>query len=52
MLGTLGLDNFKIEVGVMDYGFEINGILGMDFLRKVGAEINLYEMKVKDNKIV
>ncbi len=28
-LGMLKLDNFKIEVGVMDYGFEINGILGM-----------------------
>lgn len=45
MLGDLELHNFKIEVGVMDYGFEINGILGMDFLKKVGAIINLNEMK-------
>jgi len=30
----------------MDYGFEINGILGMDFMKKVGAVINLNEMKV------
>jgi predicted aspartyl protease len=46
VLGCLELDNFKIEVGVMDYGFEINGILGMDFMKKVGAVINLAEMKV------
>lgn len=45
-LDDLELHNFKIEVGVMDYGFEINGILGMDFLKKVGAVINLDEMKV------
>lgn len=45
-LGDLELHNFKIEVGVMDYGFEINGILGMDFMKKVGAVINLDEMKV------
>lgn len=46
MLGDLELCNFNIEVGVMDYGFEINGILGMDFLKKIGAVINLDEMKV------
>jgi predicted aspartyl protease len=45
-LGDLELNNFKIEVGVMDYGFEINGILGMDFMKTVGAVINLDEMKV------
>lgn len=45
-LGILKLDNFKIEVGVMDYGFEINGILGMDFMKKVGAVINLDKMEV------
>lgn len=45
-LGDLDIHNFKIEVGVMDYGFEINGILGIDFLKKVGAVINLDEMKV------
>lgn len=45
-LGMLKLNNFKIEVGVMDYGFEINGILGMDFMKAVGAVINLDEMEV------
>jgi hypothetical protein len=31
----------------MDYGFRINGILGMDFLTQAGAIINLQEMKIE-----
>lgn len=38
--------DFEIEVGGMDYGFEINGILGMDFLEASGAIINLREMRI------
>ncbi len=26
------ITDFKIDVGLLDYGFEISGILGMDFL--------------------
>lgn len=33
--------NFEIEVGGMDYGMVVNGILGMDFLIQAGALINL-----------
>jgi predicted aspartyl protease len=42
-----GLDGFEIEVGGMDYGFEINGILGMDFLMGVGAIINLRDIRLE-----
>jgi len=38
--------NFDIEIGGMDYGFEINGILGMDFLMQTGAVINLRDMTI------
>jgi len=38
--------NFEIEVGGMDYGFKINGILGMDFLTESGAIIDLHEMSL------
>ena len=41
------LSNFRIEVGGMDYGFEINGILGMDFLTQAGAVINLRELQIE-----
>ncbi len=45
-LGERKLANLEIEVGGMDYGFEINGILGMDFLARVGALINLRDMYI------
>jgi hypothetical protein len=44
--GHLSVHNFEIEVGMMDYGFEIDGILGMDFLLKVGAIIDLSRLEV------
>jgi hypothetical protein len=48
-VGNFNLPDFQIEVGGMDYGFEINGILGMDFLKGSGAIINLTEMKIQFN---
>ncbi|MBI5565593.1 MAG: retropepsin-like domain-containing protein [Chloroflexi bacterium] len=35
------LRGFEIEVGGLDYGFAINGILGMDFLTQTRAVIDL-----------
>ena len=46
-IGELGIKNFRVEIGVMDYGFNINGILGMDFLESIGAVIDLDKMEVK-----
>ena len=40
-IGEHGLDNFEVEIGELDYGIEIGGILGMDFLRAAGAIIDL-----------
>ena len=31
----------------MDYGFEIDGIIGMDFLTQVGAVIDLARLEVR-----
>lgn len=45
-IGNLVVNDFEVEIGVMDYGFNINGIVGMDFLNKVGAIINLYDMSI------
>lgn len=45
-LGNLLISNCIIEVGVTDYGFDINGIIGMDFLKEVGAIIDLDKMAV------
>lgn len=40
-VGDAGVTPFEIEVGEMDYGFDIKAILGMDFLRSAGAVIDL-----------
>jgi predicted aspartyl protease len=40
-LGNLEVNDFTIEVGDMDYGFELDGIVGLDFLKEVGAIIDL-----------
>ena len=45
-LDDFGLDNFEIEVGAMQYGVELDGIMGVDFLTRVGAVIDLAQMKV------
>ena len=46
-LDEFRLSDFEIEVGGMDYGFEIHGILGMDFLIASGASINLKAMQIQ-----
>jgi hypothetical protein len=43
-VGHQGLHDFQIEVGGMDYGFALNGILGMDYLIQSGGVINLHEL--------
>ncbi|MGL5066478.1 MAG: retropepsin-like aspartic protease [Sarcina sp.] len=45
-LGELFVENLKVEIGVMDYGFEINGILGIDFLQAINAVIDLNELTI------
>lgn len=45
-LGDCSLPDFEVEIGGMDYGFEINGIIGTDFLIKAEATINMKEMLI------
>ena len=47
-VGDLRLNNFEIEVGAMDYGFAIDGIIGMDFLSQVKAviDLDLFEIRL------
>lgn len=47
ILGEIKVNHFEIEVGAMDYGFEIDGILGMDFLSHIGAIIDLANLEVR-----
>ncbi len=45
-IGNLTASPFTIQLGAVDYGFVINGIIGVDFLFAVGATINLRALTV------
>ncbi|MEZ4725972.1 MAG: aspartyl protease family protein [Caldilineaceae bacterium] len=47
LLDMLVVTNFEIEVGAMDYGFPIDGIVGLDFLLAVRAIVDLDQMQVR-----
>ncbi len=46
-LDDLALKDCLIEIGAMEYGVQLDGILGMDFLASVGAVIDLGRMEVR-----
>lgn len=46
-VGALHVAAFEVEVGAMDYGFELDGIVGMDFLLRVGAIIDLGNLEIR-----
>lgn len=46
-VGDLKVEKFEIEIGAMNYGFDMDGIIGVDFLTKVGAMIDLDRMELR-----
>ncbi|MEK3724013.1 retropepsin-like aspartic protease [Paenibacillus sp. FSL H8-0034] len=38
------VENFQVDIGTMNYGIEIDGIIGMDFLLKAKGIIDLNEL--------
>lgn len=42
------IDNFNVELGSMDYGLEIDGIIGYDFLKHLGLVIDLNTLKLSN----
>ncbi len=45
-IGDCLLSDFTADIGWMDYGFEMNGILGMDVLTRAGAIIDLQQKTI------
>jgi predicted aspartyl protease len=46
-IGERHLSHFEIKIGEVDYGFGINGVLGMDFMLRTGAIINLKHQTIE-----
>lgn len=42
----ISIQNFNVELGSMDYGLEIDGIIGYDFMKEVGLIIDLQELRL------
>lgn len=49
-VGKLALPNFQIEVGAMDYGFKLDGIIGMDFLHQTEAILDLGRLEIRSSR--
>lgn len=49
-VGDLEVAKFEIEIGAMDYGFDMDGIIGVDFLTTVGALIDLHRKELLSAK--
>lgn len=45
-LGDLALEDFPVQIGAMDYGFPIQGLIGLDFLMQAGAVIDLSKLEI------
>lgn len=44
------LRDFEVEVGAMEYGFPLDGIIGMDLLRRIGATLDLDSMTLTSTR--
>ncbi|GAS84208.1 retropepsin-like aspartic protease [Paenibacillus amylolyticus] len=44
------INNFQVEIGNMDYGLEIDGILGFNFMKQTGVVINTNLMELSIDK--
>ena len=45
-VGELSASPFTIQLGALDYGMQIDGIIGMDFLLKTGAKIDFEKLEI------
>jgi len=48
-IGEIEVGNFPLEVGAMNYGFDLNGIIGLDFLQQIKAIINIDKLTLEFN---
>lgn len=45
-VGDLSVSPFTIQIGAVNYGMDINGILGLDFLLATKAQIDLDQLVI------
>ena len=45
-VGELEVHDLQVEIGAMEYGLDLDGIIGIDFLVKTNAVIDLAQMEL------
>ena len=48
-IGETVTRDFPLEVGAMNYGFDLDGIIGLDFLQQIKAIINIDKLTIEFN---
>ncbi|MDA3130285.1 retropepsin-like aspartic protease [Aliibacillus thermotolerans] len=48
-IGEKEVKNFSLEIGAMNYGFDLNGIIGLDLLQQIKAIINIDQLILEWN---
>ncbi|MEK4076066.1 hypothetical protein MHI01_19620 [Paenibacillus sp. FSL M7-0656] len=51
ILDGTAINDFQVEIGNMDYGLEIDGILGFNFMKQTGVVINANLMELSIDKL-
>lgn len=49
---ALTIEQFQVEIGSMDYGMEIDGIIGFDYMKAARLVIDTKSMSVKSGRAV
>ncbi|GAE33006.1 retropepsin-like aspartic protease [Alkalihalobacillus hemicellulosilyticus] len=48
-IGDMQTESFALEIGAMNYGFDLDGIIGLDLLQQLKAIINIDELSLQSN---
>ncbi|RXT02815.1 retropepsin-like aspartic protease [Ammoniphilus sp. CFH 90114] len=48
-IGDMQTEYFALEIGAMNYGFDLDGIIGLDLLQQLKAVINIDELTLQSN---
>jgi hypothetical protein len=46
-IGDMKTEDFALEIGAMNYGFDLDGIIGLDLLQKMKAVINIDKLTLE-----
>jgi hypothetical protein len=48
-IGDMQTEDFALEIGAMNYGFDLDGIIGLDLLQQLKAIINVNKLTIESD---